>query len=227
MTEPITIIGIAGEAESGKDTAASFLVNQRGFTRVALADGVRSAFGDLSGPTGQFYKELNGDFTYRRALQLLGTEARIKARNARLWISLAFAKIVYAATIHPVRRRRFVIPDFRYPREEAAFRAYGMCGDVRFALIRVVRPGHGSIAERHSSETMIDGLTPDITIHNQWDVDRLGEMILRSHDELIGGLFDQIRDSNMAGKKPYQPIEEATADEASIPDDGMVGSFDF
>lgn len=187
MSELI-VIGITGKAGAGKDTAANALVQYRDCHRVALADGVRSAFGDLSGPTGQLYKELTGDFTYRRALQLLGTEARQRTANQRLWISLLLCKTAYLAGLHPVRRTRFVVPDVRYPLEVAGLKAAIHRWGGVFGLLKVTRTHRLEIPEsNHSSETAIDDLPYDRAVLNDSCKHNLGNVACKFFDAVANG----------------------------------------
>ncbi len=174
MGEPLIVIGVTGRARAGKDTVAGVLGLHHGFHRVALADGVRSALNDLSGPTGEFHKELSDEHNYRKALQILGTEARLLIPSTKLWTSLALCKIAYAAFGHPVKRKRFVIPDVRYLAEVAHLKAVVSRWGGRFYLLKVERPGSPFIAESsHSSELEVDKIEPDYTLWNTGTKDRL------------------------------------------------------
>lgn len=185
MRKELTVIGITGKARSGKDTAAQALVMRRGFHRIGLADAVRSAFGDLSGQTGELFKELTGDHTYRKALQVLGTEGRLATKNPRLWSQVALAKIYYAWKLHPVSRSKFVIPDVRFLIEVATLTACVSRWGGAFHLIRIERPGCESIAESsHRSETEMAQLQPAVTIQNDASVQMLCDQIVSASEIL-------------------------------------------
>jgi hypothetical protein len=170
MSEPITVIGITGVARSGKDTIAKLLCARHGFTRIALADGLRSAFGDLDGLTWDLRKELETfGISQRTMLQIMGTECRMEIGFPRLWIALLLVKINYLAHHHPVPRTEFVVPDIRFLVEASEFREMipTRIGGS-FDLWKVVRPGSGldGIEGMHASETELDLIHPDVTIHN-------------------------------------------------------------
>jgi hypothetical protein len=182
----LVVIGIAGKARSGKDSVSGTLTSRRGFHRVALADGVRAAFNDLSGPTGEFYKDLTPEHNYRRALQTLGTEGRERAGYHNLWVGLTLTKIAYASSLHPNRRGRFVIPDVRFPFEVALLRDGVERLGGTFSLWEVFRPGHFTIAESsHASEAGLGDIEPDVTIYNESSLDDLARITLGATDELL------------------------------------------
>jgi len=166
MSDRLIIVGITGVARSGKDTIAGILCQRFGFTRIALADGVRSAFRDMDGPTWELTKQLEAcGKSSRWALQQLGTEARWKANAHGVWLYLAHTKIRYLAEIHPEPRSRFVIPDIRFEAERDYF--WLMLGE-RFRLWKTIRPGAGLSGEaaRHASEREIDAIPADLIIDN-------------------------------------------------------------
>jgi len=166
MSDRLIIVGITGVARSGKDTIAGILCQRFGFTRIALADGVRSAFRDMDGPTWELTKQLEAcGKSSRWALQQLGTEARWKANAHGVWLYLAHTKIRYLAYIHPEPRARFVIPDIRFEAERDYFRL--MLGE-RFRLWKVLRTGAGLSGEAaiHPSETGVATMRADLLIPN-------------------------------------------------------------
>jgi hypothetical protein len=176
VPDELIVIGLTGRARAGKDTAAQALCLHRGFTRLSLGDGVRSAFNELSGPSCEFHKELTPEHNYRRALQKLGAESRFATYNSRLWCSYLLAKIHYAWKVHPVSRNRFVVPDVRFPLEVAALLAGTKRWGGKFALVEVTRPASARIAESdHPSETAMEesGILPDSTLINSGDIDHL------------------------------------------------------
>lgn len=173
--ERLTVIGITGKARSGKDTTANILTSQFGCLRVALADGVRSAFRDLDGPTWEFSKEIEG---VRPVLQTLGTEAREDLSGEaswKHWISHAMVKIRYASQFHAKPRLRFVIPDVRYQAEADLLRDQIESWGGTFRLWKIERPGSGldGTAGRHRSETELDSIVPDVTIYNMGSISYL------------------------------------------------------
>jgi hypothetical protein len=192
--EPLTVVAILGPSGVGRGTAALGLAAHRGCVRVAMDDGVKSAFDDLDGPTRQLTKELGlAGVTHRRAWQLLGTEARILARNRRLWASLALAKILYLHRYHPEPRSRFVIPDFRSdPVEESVFRARVPSLGGRFGILGLDRPGAAAIPEAdHESERAPGEMVPDRVYVNDGSLESLYQAACLFFDDLEAGRIVQ------------------------------------
>jgi hypothetical protein len=191
----LIVIGICGKARSGKDTAASHLVNAHGFFRIALADGVRSAFTSLDGPTWELRKELAADNKNDRwAAQILGTEARQSLEfmgtvSRDHWISEAAIKIAYMFGHHPVARNRFVVPDMRFPREPEMLGIIVRHWGGEFMTLGLSRNGYGlsGDAAKHSSETSVDSVVCDHSIANDEGIPELFGKL----DWLIHEKFEQ------------------------------------
>ncbi len=186
----LIVVGITGPAGVGKDTAARSLTYHRDCFRIGFADAVKSAFTDMDGVTRQLTKELEAaGITHRRAWQLCGSEARIKARNHRLWASLALAKIAYLAFYHPWPRRAFVIPDLRFQVEAAVMRANIPALGGRFGILALDRPDReplSGVLGEHSSEHPA-GFAPDRIHVNDGTIDELGEAAVLFFDDLAAG----------------------------------------
>ena len=132
------VIGITGHARNGKDTAGGLLVSEYGFTRVALADAVRSMALAIdpyvSGGNIRLHHMVNNlgweeskkAPEVRRLLQAIGTEGVRDHIGDDSWIRAA--KSTIDKTPGPV-----VVTDVRFPNEADAIHAWG--GD----LWRVVR----------------------------------------------------------------------------------------
>lgn len=121
------VIGLAGAARSGKDTVAQTLVADYGFTRLALADGVRAAAlaldpmvatgnhpetADRYVRLSELVEQLGWDAAkaqpeVRRTLQRMGTEAGWMIHGPNLWVDLVAAQITDPT----------VITDVRFPQE--------------------------------------------------------------------------------------------------------------
>lgn len=143
------LIGLAGYAGAGKDTAAQGLIAQ-GWQRIAFADAVREAAAALdplvSGNARLSEIVLQAGWEgakqlpeVRRLLQRLGTEAGRDIHGDDCWLRIAERK-VKAATA-PV-----VITDVRFPNEAAFVLASG-------TLVWIERPGVGP-ANDHTSEAL-------------------------------------------------------------------------
>lgn len=191
MSELI-VVGICGEARSGKDTVAQHLVSHHGFFRIALADGVRSAFADIDGPTWELTKEMDEGPSTRWALQTLGTECREEIPADSHWVDHVLIKIRYLSDHHPRRRWRFAIPDVRFPHEQLRLSGTIAGWGGRFECWKIVRPGAGLVgtAAEHSSETMVDSVPVDVMIANGRDLE-----FLRHNVDVFAGRLGAIADA--------------------------------
>lgn len=183
LTTPL--IGLIGKKRTGKDTFAERLVQEHGYTRVALADPLREAALALDPIVGTFPLNVEGlvrtrewrlsdavetlgwekakDFIpeVRRTLQRLGTES-IRAIDDRFWIDAAFRKIdALREDGKPV-----VVTDVRYPNEGDAIRA------ANGYLVRIVRdlPSDG---DAHASEKAMDDYREHLFVGNNGSVEDL------------------------------------------------------
>jgi hypothetical protein len=166
------IIGLCGYATCGKDTAAQGLIDN-GWTRIALADGVREAllaldpvtfedntaepsvvsFAELASRYSSkigWWDELKKLCDVRRLLQRMGTEAGRNIHGEDCWIKIAKRKV--DAAPGPV-----VITDVRFANEAEAIRSWGG------KIIRIDRPGVGPV-NGHVSEAL--SFEPDDVIEN-------------------------------------------------------------
>lgn len=176
------VVGFAGIKGSGKDTAASVLI-ETGYEQVRFADGLKDMlrallrYRGVSGDMIERYVEgdlkeepcaaLNGR-TMRHAMQTLGTDWGRKMIHEDLWAD---------ATADQVARRggRVVVTDVRMPNEAVALRRMG-------AAIILIDRDTGS-EDTHESETSLDQVRTDFVIHNDGSVEDLKNAV-REH--LIG-----------------------------------------
>lgn len=170
------IIGVSGYAQSGKDTVAA-LLRDRGFERVAFADGIKIALLALDPVLTNSYGDRTSLAKYvehygwemakkvpevREYLQRLGTEVGRNMFGETVWVDYAFRGMS--------PHKNYVITDVRYPNEADRIRESG--GRV----IRVVRPGFGP-ANSHVSESALDDYAFDVVIHNAGTVADLGRSL--------------------------------------------------
>lgn len=163
---PRTLIAFTGLAGSGKSTAAKYLVENHGFTRVRFAGPLKDmlrALGldesEIEGDRKETPCELLGGKTPRKAMQYLGDEWGRQLIAQDLWIRAFNAALAKVPVGTPV-----VVDDARYPNEADAIVAAGG------VLVRVTRPGAGAGAAGHSSEahtlpcvaTIENSTTPDV-----------------------------------------------------------------
>ncbi|RZS39159.1 hypothetical protein EV193_104375 [Herbihabitans rhizosphaerae] len=163
-------VGIIGRARAGKDTLASVLIEERGFTRVGFADSMKAlalkADPMIEGPLPDWgypaeglvdlvrqkgWERAKDDHAEtRRFLQRLGTGAR-DVLGEDVWLR------AWERKAHQFPR--VVVPDVRFENEADLLRAKG------YTLVRVVRPGL-STSDTHVSETEQESIRADVTISN-------------------------------------------------------------
>jgi hypothetical protein len=186
------VIGFTGYAQSGKDTAASFLV-EKGFRRLAFADILRTSLyalnpiveceaHTLTNGAGEIVLDVTSDYRVRdivdgigwdrakteypeirQLLQRLGTEVGRDLYGENFWVERVTRQIHNGDKV--------VITDVRFENEEAAVHNLG--GKV----FRIVRPGNGA-ANTHASEQQVDRLFVDGAIPNNGSLEEYREAVL-------------------------------------------------
>lgn len=157
------LVGLSGKARSGKDTAASVLVEQFGFKQLAFADALKAGCAAmLNLPLERMYHgdreaELPGfGFSIRHFLQVMGTECVRQNFGGDFWI-----KSVRSAMqqLRLKGQTRFVVSDVRFDNEATWVRQNG--GKV----VCIERDGNaGTLA--HASEKGIWRFPEDSVLHN-------------------------------------------------------------
>ncbi len=154
------IIGVAGKARAGKDTAANFLVASLGGYRYGFADPLRAMLMaglgmDLTEPYWQERKELKiaalGK-SPRELLQTLGTEWGRQLVHPEIWLTVAQQKLMNNGP-------GMIISDVRFDNEANWIRKHGGL------VLHVTRPSPVEVAG-HISEHGIKPHESDKTIHN-------------------------------------------------------------
>ncbi|MCM2391721.1 hypothetical protein [Streptomyces albipurpureus] len=172
-------IGIIGRARTGKDTAGQWLIDNRGYRRVAFADPLKEAalnldplieqidmaflgvderpdvrLSDLVGSYG--WEESKEVPEVRRLLQELG--ASIRAIDEVFWLRTALKNVTAANE----NGTPCVITDVRYPNEAVALKRAG------FHLVYIDRPDVPHLD--HESEGALTAEDADHVIPNTTDV---------------------------------------------------------
>ncbi|MEV3858447.1 hypothetical protein AB0J38_29550 [Streptomyces sp. NPDC050095] len=179
MTTPL--IGFAGAARVGKDTAAQALL-ELGWQRRAFADKVRDTLYAMDPVLDQDeYADGYSTVRYevdaygwdhvkenypevRKYLQRLGTEGGREVLGENVWVDALFRD---AETWGPT-----VITDVRFPNEVRAI------WDRGGIVVWIVRPGQAlSEASRHVSESALKGWTLDDVILNDGTVGQLHDRV--------------------------------------------------
>lgn len=186
----ITLLGLSGYAQSGKDTAAAELARY-GWHRHAFADKLRECAYALNPiiltlPNGMVLrlqqivdstgwesaKEVYPEV--RRTLQRLGTEAGRDILGQDVWVDAAMAEVP------PYQHAVFT--DMRFPNEAARIR------DEGGILIRITRPGVGPATAPdgtvHLSEVALDGWEFDVSLVNDGTPADLGGRLARAVRDL-------------------------------------------
>lgn len=195
---PHPVVGMIGRKRSGKDSFASVLVEEFGFTKVAFADPLREAALDLDpivhvqtvdqpdypGCDPELVvarlSEIVRDFGWekakdgypevRRILQYLGTEV-VRKREPDFWIRRA------EETIRKINGP-VVVTDVRFENEAELVKALG--GHT----VRVLRSGFAS-DDPHPSEVALDHYAEDHTVLNRSTVAELHDVARRVADHLL------------------------------------------
>lgn len=164
------LIGIAGKAGSGKDTAGAYLVERHGFAQYAFADPIRAMIGALgafpaSDLVSRDTKEVVIDWlgkSPRQMAQTLGTEWGRELVHPQLWVLMAQRRWEAAQ----VAGEDLVITDVRFENEMLWVKAQG--GQV-IALDRAA----ATAVSAHASEQFDISSVADIVITNNGTINSL------------------------------------------------------
>lgn len=156
--KPMCLIGIAGKARGGKDTLASYLLDNLDGTwsRSSFADPIKEMLRAIGVDCSDDKKsEISNDYgvTARYMMQTLGTEWGRELIGSHIWVN-AFARLNAGKSI--------VVPDVRFENEAELVRAHGV-------LIHLV--GRGGIEGDHVSENTLAFQNGDIVIDNSRDIE--------------------------------------------------------
>lgn len=187
--KPRLILGLAGRAGAGKDTAAALLkeivwdtypddsIFVTGFARRVKA-GLRSIFGlDFEGMTRAEKERVIPEIgkSPRQLMQLLGTEWGREKVHEDLWVTLLSREVMSAET-------RFeevvIITDLRFRNERDWIRRHGG------AVWWVERDGIQAVAA-HKSEESITPMDCDRTVANMGTKEDLERELRRAWEQLV------------------------------------------
>ena len=145
------LIGIAGKARSGKDTAANILISDRGYMKYSLAEPIRRAAKDILMIDEEWLEAGNKEATvewagvsYRKFAQLMGTEFAREMLSKEFWFKRADA-YMGAFSVSVFKDVKFVIPDIRFEDEADWIRRRGG------AVFHITRPNCEEV-RHHVSE---------------------------------------------------------------------------
>lgn len=192
------IIGLTGEARSGKDTMADYLVSEYGFLKASFATALRmevaEAFGvevDLLEIDKDNYSPLmhiekctdmdfihildkhrhlsdNGMFSPRKILQLWGTELR-RSQDSDYWVNPVRNRILSDSS------QSWVVSDMRFANEHIALT------DIGAISVKIINPRVKTVS-KHSSEEFWKTCKADHEILNDGSKEEMYERIDRIID---------------------------------------------
>lgn len=167
------IIAFAGFAQSGKDSAGKYLVENHGFTRISFADAVRDALYALNPfvATRTFgvltisalldrvdWETAKKEHNVRELLQRMGTEVGRQIFSENCWIDIARRKADGL--------QKIVFTDTRFTNEAELIKSLG--GRV----VRIERDGVAAINSHISDKPLPDYLI-DLVIQNNGTLEDL------------------------------------------------------
>ncbi len=173
------LIGFLAKKRCGKDTVSDYIVQNYSFTKLSLADPLKSAVGELFGFSHeQLYGDLKEDIDHnwkvspRLVLQWFGTDVFRRDINCIIpdikgdfWVEAM--KIRYKNLTKEDPNARFAIADVRFPNEVKAIHELGGI------VIKIERPGCDD-SDQHESEKNIDSIKDyDILIENNGSLEEL------------------------------------------------------
>jgi len=175
-----TIIGLAGRARTGKDTAAAYLEDMFGFEPVAFAAPIKTAIADWFDLDA---RHLEGDLketplpdigkSHRQLFQTLGTEWCRQLVHPDVWI------YVMDAWLRRLEREYFaqgaqlfgvVVSDVRFDNEAEWVRRRG-------GLLIHLERGSAPDVSAHISESGVTRADSDIVLRNDGTIDELYEKL--------------------------------------------------
>ncbi len=170
------IIGLAGYAQSGKDTVAEILINRFGYKRVAFADKLKEFAYDTNPIVGYVAGE---PITLKHVVDRAGWESAKTNTNIRRYlqdIGLAarnhFSQTFWVdQAMRQVTDLKVVITDVRFINEADTIRLNG--GQIW----RIQRPGVGAV-NGHVSESQMDNYPVDQTFVNDGSIEDLENLIV-------------------------------------------------
>lgn len=166
------LIGLAGRARSGKDTAAQHLVNHHRFQSYAFADPLRDGLMhilnlspcDFEGDQKEQPLPWLGR-SPRELMQSLGTEWGRNTVHPELWLLLATQNLDLLARTHDTATG-FVVSDVRFENEAQFIRDRGG------VVIHLYRPSAPAV-NAHISEDGIRSTEHDLVLANFGTIDEL------------------------------------------------------
>lgn len=164
MVGKMRLIGIAGKARSGKDTAAKYLLNKLGseWYIASFADPMKEMLNVIGIDTGDSFKDLpinQFGVSTRHMLQTLGTEWGRNLISNDFWVDVFANMNAYQCVI---------VPDVRFENEADLIREHG---------VLICIEGRGGVDGSHISERKLQYDDRDIYIDNRGSLSELYEKL--------------------------------------------------
>ena len=164
MIGKMRLIGIAGKARSGKDTAANYLLEKLGddWSSASFADPMKAMLGVIGVNCSDAAKDLPKNqygVSTRHMLQTLGTEWGRNGIGSNFWIDV-FEKYNAGQCV--------IVPDVRFENEAELIREHG---------VLICIEGRGGIEGGHISERKLQYDDRDIYIDNRGSLSELYEKL--------------------------------------------------
>jgi hypothetical protein len=186
------VVGLTGYAGAGKSTAAQYLVERHGFTRLSFAAPLKKMLLTLdpyvsSDFDDQCYRvseilDTHGETAakklfpeYRRLLQVLGTDC-IRAVDENFWLNAAMGHIGDG---------KYVFDDVRFPNEAAAIADLNPLGLWNVGR-NAVHAANGHSSEKHAGRMgeniwLFNGGQPDMLEQLYDQIDHAVELAFADH----------------------------------------------
>jgi len=185
----MTVVAFTGKRGSGKSEAAKALVEEMGFVDLKFADPLKNMLRAMYSTCGleddEIERKIEGDLkeepcpwlqgkTPRYAMQTLGTEWR-EMISTDMWSEMFKMRVKSG-----VFGDRIVCSDYRFPHEGLVLDDLGA---VKYRITRDAADAATDEASQHSSETLIDMVPTDISIHNGGTLEDLRSNVLNDVHE--------------------------------------------
>ena len=195
-----TVVAFAGKRGSGKSEASKALVDEMGFVEIKFADPLKNMLRAMYRTCGldneTIDRKIEGDLkeeacpllcgaTPRRAMQTLGTEWRdnlnpVLDENDEPLSRPMWSEMFKARVRSGTAGDRVVCSDYRFPHEG---RALDDLGGMKYRITRDTADAVSDEAAQHPSETLIDTVPTDVTIHNGGTIEDLRSAVLNDVHE--------------------------------------------
>ena len=180
----MTLLGLTGYAQVGKDTVADILVTQHGFTKAALADPLRSLLYKTNpwiiprtpDSSVEFKQFPTGRWRLADVVDAVGWDAAKQLPEVRKLLQdlgLACRDIfgpevwIDALLREHGEEERLVVSDIRFDNEVAFIRRY------KGAVVQITRPGYGPVND-HISDQGVGLEATDWFLTNDGTIEELG-----------------------------------------------------